>query len=94
MTEWKLCPEQRYVRSPRRLTEARWNRSAAALWSLMSLPGEFMGDEARRLRLDALAAADVAKTMARHEMGGRLSEGAIEMATWMLDDLMARLGPV
>jgi hypothetical protein len=80
LTLWVLDANGEWRGSPRNMTETRWNRLADIICSLASLPGTYLDDETKRLRLVALCAAEAPRCMARHQFGGKRGWGALDLA--------------
>lgn len=70
-----------------RLTVDRWNRIAAVLASLHSVPGYTLGPEEHDRRNAGLAAVHVATRMAGALLGAHHSEDFLEFAVWRARDL-------
>lgn len=75
-----------------RLTNERWNRIAAILASLASLPGKHFGPEEHDARNPALSAVVIAQKMASATFGGRRdAESSLSLAAHLADEIKAQI---
>jgi len=74
-----------------RMTTDRWNRVAAALKSIESVPGNLLLREEWDVRAPALSAVAIAQLMARASMGRYYPESAVETALFLCDDILERV---
>lgn len=75
-----------------RVTTDRWNRIAAVLASLHSVPGAGLGPDEHETRNAALAAIVVAQKMAAAGLGCiRDPDGCIDFAAWLAAEIRGRM---